>query len=237
LPPEIMNHSDFLLRLALSMFCGAIIGIERQYHHKNAGIKTNTLVAIGATTFTLISAGAFGHTNNNPAQVAAAVVTGVGFIGGGVIMHRGASVQGITTAATLWAAASLGVVIGVGYYFLAGTVFVAVLIVQVVFPVVDSLINRRSGFITLCVTYHLYLLLQPSAGAEVRLIWADFAGRRGVEIHNYTESTGADGLLSINASFGLSELRATELVELSRQFAQTSGVAKAEWAKTADAEP
>jgi putative Mg2+ transporter-C (MgtC) family protein len=231
-----MSNSEFLLRLALSMFCGAVIGIERQYRHKTAGIKTNTLVAIGATTFTLISASAFGHTNNNPAQVAAAVVTGVGFIGGGVIMHRGASVQGITTAATLWAAASLGVVIGVGYYFLAGTVFVAVLIVQVVFPVVDRLINRRSGFITLWVTYRLSLVLQPSGGAGVRSIWADFAGRRGVEIHSYTESTGADGLLAVNASFGLSELRASELVELSRQFAETTGVVKSEWSKTNEAE-
>src|SRR5690349_12008397 len=111
------DELEMALRILMSLVFGCIIGIERQWHHKNAGLKTNTLVAIGATTYALVSAHGFGP-NNNPAQVAAGVVAGIGFIGGGVIMRRGGNVQGINTAATLWAAASMGIAIGIGFYFL-----------------------------------------------------------------------------------------------------------------------
>src|SRR5437879_944932 len=96
-----MTDTELAARLLISLFFGALIGIERQWHHKNAGLKTNTLVAVGATAFALVSQHGFGP-NSNPAQVAAGVVTGIGFIGGGVIMRRSGNVQGINTAATLW---------------------------------------------------------------------------------------------------------------------------------------
>src|SRR5207237_8428935 len=72
----------------------------------------------------------FGPGNHNPAQLAAAVVTGIGFIGAGVIIHRGATVQGVTTAATLWVNAALGLAIGLGQLFVAGAVFAGIVIVQ-----------------------------------------------------------------------------------------------------------
>src|SRR2546422_5456749 len=79
-----MTDLELLARVLLSQVFGLIVGVERQWHHKNAGIKTNTLVAVGSTAFALISARGFGATNN-PAAVAAGVVTGIGFIGAGVI--------------------------------------------------------------------------------------------------------------------------------------------------------
>src|SRR5438309_8315455 len=102
-----MSDLELFSRLGMSLLFGMIVGIERQWHHKNAGIKTNTLVAVGSTAFGLISELGFGPTNN-PAQVASGVVAGIGFIGAGVIMRRGGSVQGINSAATLWATASMG---------------------------------------------------------------------------------------------------------------------------------
>src|SRR5712691_3504331 len=111
-----------ITRLTIALLFGAIIGIEREWRHKNAGIKTNTLVAIGAAAFAMMS-NTFGPNNHNPAQLAAAVVSGIGFIGAGVIIHRGANVQGVTTAATLWASASMGVAAGLGYYVVAALTF------------------------------------------------------------------------------------------------------------------
>src|SRR5437588_7863910 len=125
-----MSDLELFSRLGMSLLFGMIVGIERQWHHKNAGIKTNTLVSVGSTAFALISARGFGPTNN-PAAVAAGVVTGIGFIGAGVIMRRGGSVQGINTAATLWAAGSMGLAIGAGYYKLGVAMVVTVLIIQV----------------------------------------------------------------------------------------------------------
>src|ERR1700742_2768455 len=115
---SVMFDSEIILRLSLSLVIGLIIGIERQWHHKNAGLKTNTLVAVGSTAFALIAQHGFGL-NNNPSQIAAGVVTGIGFLGAGVIMRRGGSVQGINTAATLWATTGMGLAVGAGYYALA----------------------------------------------------------------------------------------------------------------------
>ncbi|HUK89178.1 MAG TPA: MgtC/SapB family protein [Blastocatellia bacterium] len=225
-----MTHYEIALRLLMSMVFGAVIGIERQWHHKNAGIKTNTLVSIGSTVFALISSSAFGP-NNNPAQVAAGVVTGVGFIGGGVIMRRGGSVQGINTAATLWAAASLGMVIGVGYYYLAILVFAAILLVQFTLRWAAITINQRSGSISTQTIYKVSLVFDKSAAAQVRTVWSDFARQKGVLTHSYAEAAGPRESLSIDASFGLSEDRALEMVTLGHRFSGTPGVSKAAWSQ------
>jgi uncharacterized membrane protein YhiD involved in acid resistance len=102
-----------VLRLGLALAFGIVIGIEREWRQKHAGLKTMALVALGAAAFAMLS-NIFGPNNHNPGQIASAVVGGIGFIGAGVIMHRGATVQGVTTAATLWAAASVGVAAGLG---------------------------------------------------------------------------------------------------------------------------
>lgn len=112
--------STAALRLGIALAFGAVIGIEREWRLKQAGQKTMSLVALGAAAFALMS-NTFGPDNHNPGQIAAAVVGGIGFLGAGVIMHRGVTVQGLTTAATLWASASVGVASGLGQYALAVT--------------------------------------------------------------------------------------------------------------------
>jgi putative Mg2+ transporter-C (MgtC) family protein len=124
------------IRLALALLFGALIGVEREVRQKHAGLKTMTLVSLGAAAF----AG-----NHNPAQMAAMVATGIGFIGAGVIIHREATVEGVTTAATLWAAASVGVAAGIGQLTLAGTLTAAVAIVQLTFPYVEKMIHRNGN--------------------------------------------------------------------------------------------
>jgi uncharacterized membrane protein YhiD involved in acid resistance len=142
--PSAMGAFEPILPLALAVIFGASIGVERQWHHKSAGIKTNTLVALGAAGFSMLSEAGFGP-SNNPAQLAAAVVTGIGFIGAGVIIHRGASVQGVNTAATLWACASMGVAIGSRHYAVGAAVFGAVLIVQLLASGLERVINRHAS--------------------------------------------------------------------------------------------
>jgi uncharacterized membrane protein YhiD involved in acid resistance len=122
--------STVLLRLAVALAFGSIIGVEREWRQKHAGLKTMALVALGAAAFAMMS-DTFGPDNHNPGQIAAAVVGGIGFIGAGVIMHRGLTVQGVTTAATLWADASVGVAAGLGQYPLAVVLTGGIVIVQV----------------------------------------------------------------------------------------------------------
>ena len=130
-------------RLFLAFVLGALAGVERQWHHKNAGLRTHTLVAVGAAAFTMVSSLGLGPTNN-PMLIAAGVVTGIGFIGGGVIMHQGPTVQGINTAATLWTTASMGLAAGAGYYGLTAMIFVAIVVVQFPLQWVEHWIDRKS---------------------------------------------------------------------------------------------
>ncbi|HJQ37944.1 MAG TPA: MgtC/SapB family protein [Thermoanaerobaculia bacterium] len=135
-----------VIRVALALVFGALIGIDRERRQKTAGMKTMTLVSIGAAGFAIMT-NTFGPSNHNPAQLAAAVVGGIGFIGAGVILRRGEMVEGVTTAATLWAASSVGVASGLGYYTIATVLTVAILLVQIVFPLFEKLIRpaRRSA--------------------------------------------------------------------------------------------
>lgn len=103
-----------LLQIAAAMLCGTIIGLERRSRHKPAGMRTVTLICLGSTLFTLTSL-ALTDGGGDPSRVAAQVVTGIGFLGAGtIIRHRGA-VHGLTTAATIWVVAAIGVLIGSGY--------------------------------------------------------------------------------------------------------------------------
>ncbi|MGC9666196.1 MgtC/SapB family protein [Planosporangium sp. 12N6] len=108
---------DFLTRLATGVACGALIGVERQWRARMAGLRTNALVATGATLFVLYSA-ATGDPGS-PTRVASYVVSGVGFLGGGVILRDRGGVRGLNTAATLWCSAAVGVLSATGETALA----------------------------------------------------------------------------------------------------------------------
>lgn len=103
------------LRVLIAAGIGAALGLEREWRGKEAGLRTNTLIAIGAALFTVVSMMFTG----DPARVAAQVVTGVGFLGAGAILRTGANVHGLTTAAMIWVNAAIGVACGAGYIRLA----------------------------------------------------------------------------------------------------------------------
>ncbi|EEI90272.1 Mg2+ transporter-C family protein [Sphingobacterium spiritivorum ATCC 33300] len=108
-----MNTLDFTIRLALSLLLGASIGFERQWRQKSAGLRTNTLVSLGSTAFILLSISIGGDATG---RVASYIISGIGFLGAGVIMKDGMSVQGLNTAATIWCSAAIGSLVGVGLY-------------------------------------------------------------------------------------------------------------------------
>jgi len=217
-----MTGEEMAIRLLMSALFGTLVGIERQWRHKNAGLKTNALVSVGATSFGLIALGSFGS-GGNPTQIAAGVVTGIGFIGAGVIMHRGASVQGINTAATLWAAAGMGLAIGQGSYQLASYILGTVLIVQFSLQWATNYINRRSGLKGPVLTYRLSVGFAPSSAEAVRKVWTNFMGEPGVSVTSYSEARKA-GEETVEASFGLAEDRANTAALMGERFAQIPGI-------------
>lgn len=111
-------HGQMVGRLALAAGLGAIVGYEREHVGKPAGVRTHGLVALGSALFTVVSLYGFGEAGD-PSRVAAQVVTGIGFLGAGAILHQRGSVRGLTTAASLWATAALGVSVGLGMYVMS----------------------------------------------------------------------------------------------------------------------
>ena len=113
---QTLSVADFALRLAVGVGCGALIGIERQWRARRAGLRTNALVAAGATLFVLY---AVATEDSSPTRVASYVVSGIGFLGGGVILREGVNVRGLNTAATLWCSAAVGVLAASGHLVFA----------------------------------------------------------------------------------------------------------------------
>lgn len=128
----------FLSALLLSLFLGGLMGIEREIHHKFAGFRTHILVSVGSTLYTLISLYGFNSPNTDPSRVAAQIVTGIGFLGAGAIIHKNASIQGLTTAATLWISASIGLAVGVGMWKEAIITTLLSLIVLIIFEYISD---------------------------------------------------------------------------------------------------
>jgi putative Mg2+ transporter-C (MgtC) family protein len=137
--PE-LSWLEILLRVALAAVLGGAIGFERELREREAGLRTHMLVAVGAALFTLVSAYAWTdwHFSNasgvvyDPTRIAAQVVTGIGFLGAGAIIRQGLSVRGLTTAATLWVVAAIGMATGAGFYTAA--VITTVLVLLSLYP-------------------------------------------------------------------------------------------------------
>jgi putative Mg2+ transporter-C (MgtC) family protein len=116
---------DLALRLLLSAVLGAVIGYEREIHDHPAGMRTHLLVSLGSAAFTVLSIYGFEDTGianaapTDPSRIAAQIVTGIGFLGAGAIIKYGTSVRGLTTAASLWATAAVGMSVGAGWWLIA----------------------------------------------------------------------------------------------------------------------
>jgi putative Mg2+ transporter-C (MgtC) family protein len=119
---------DIFASLVLAVVFGGVVGIEREMSHKPAGLRTHMLVSLGSCLFTIVSL----DFSVDPARVAAGIVAGIGFIGAGTIWGEKDKVQGITTAASLWATAAIGLATGIGAYLLAALVTLLVFLILVI---------------------------------------------------------------------------------------------------------
>jgi putative Mg2+ transporter-C (MgtC) family protein len=146
---SLLELADPLERLLLASVLGAVLGFEREWRQRAAGLRTNTLIALGSALFTLVSirmtAGG-GDATRIPAQI----VTGIGFLGGGAILRGSGDIRGLTTAATIWVNAAIGVAAGAGFFMLAIASTVAALVVLTLFVPIDKLLaehHRRASLL------------------------------------------------------------------------------------------
>jgi putative Mg2+ transporter-C (MgtC) family protein len=161
------NH--FAIRLGLAVILGAFIGAERQWRQRMAGLRTNALVAAGAAMFVMLTA-LTARTADDSFRIAAQVVSGIGFLGAGVILRHGISVTGLNTAATLWCSAAIGTLAGYGMYSAAVTGAIAVIAVNVGLRPIGRALNRRTGASEVEITYLFRIGTRADQGAHMRAI-------------------------------------------------------------------
>lgn len=111
-------HVWMLVRLVMAVLLGALVGYERERQGKPAGLRTHAMVALGAALFTVVSLYGFGESADT-SRVAAMIVSGIGFLGAGAILHERGGIQGLTTAASLWVTAAIGIAVGVGMFLMS----------------------------------------------------------------------------------------------------------------------
>ena len=136
---------DLLLHLCLGVVLGGAIGLERELQHKAAGLRTNILICVGAVLFTELSIG-ISSASGDPGRIAAQIVTGVGFLGAGTIIQARGVVTGLTTAATMWLVAAIGMAIGFGALLEATGATLLVLLVLSLLRPIERIIAARSRY-------------------------------------------------------------------------------------------
>ncbi|GHE05007.1 MgtC/SapB family protein [Streptomyces alanosinicus] len=220
---------DFALRLAVGVTCGALIGVERQWRARMAGLRTNALVAVGATLFVLYSE-AVGDTGS-PTRVASYVVSGIGFLGGGVILREGGGVRGLNTAATLWCSAAVGVLAASGRLALCLIGTATVLAVHMVLRPAGRLIDRvpqrdpdNEG-----VRATVHLICERAAETHVRALLSQALAGDGLAPTGLRVRRDEEGSTSLRAAVALNGDPARALEQLIARLSLEPGVRDLHW--------
>ncbi|MBC8770061.1 MgtC/SapB family protein [Arenibacter sp. BSSL-BM3] len=132
---------EFSVKIGAALFSGLLIGLEREYKGKHAGLKTNSLVALGAAVFVLISLKYQGEANVDITRVLSQVIIGIGFLGGGVILQKEDKIKGLTTAATVWCSAAAGCLAATGLFVELAIFTMVVVLFNLIFGYIDSKIE------------------------------------------------------------------------------------------------
>ena len=166
-----MDAWRFALQIGVALLLGVAIGLERQFRQHPAGLRTNALVSVGAALF--VSLSQLLHDKESPTRIAAYIVSGVGFLGGGVILREGMNVRGMATAATLWCSAAIGTLAGTGFplHAFVGTVFILILHLTLR-PLAMWIDARRRTAVNVEVGYRIRVVCQSQHEGLIRNILA-----------------------------------------------------------------
>jgi putative Mg2+ transporter-C (MgtC) family protein len=186
-----MDPREIAMRLGTALLIGAVIGFERQWRQRMAGLRTNALVAIGAAGFVVFSTTVSG--DNSPTRVAAQIVSGIGFLGAGVILREGINIRGLNTAATLWCSAMVGTFAGAGQ--LAASVLAGAFIVGTnlfLRPIVRLINKQPLGAVEVETQYAVELRCQGQEEAHTRALLLQATTSAGLGLRRLTSENLED---------------------------------------------
>jgi putative Mg2+ transporter-C (MgtC) family protein len=225
-----MTYAEFALDVAVALALGMVIGVERQWRQRTAGLRTNTLVAVGAALFVSISR--LTEHESSPTRIASYVVGGLGFLGGGVILHEGLGVRGLNTAATLWCSGAVGALSGMGYPLHAVFGAGAVLLINFGLRPVVRFIDAQSKYsLHVETNYHIRVSCPESQEAVVRtILMRHVNGRPGMMLHGLTSQEGdCAGRVQVVANVFSYERGDRALEEIVARIGIEPGVSAVSW--------
>jgi putative Mg2+ transporter-C (MgtC) family protein len=224
-----MDYAEFLIRIAVAMAGGAAIGLERQWRQRMAGLRTNTLVSVGAALFVIISAMA--QDEISPTRIAAQVVSGIGFIGAGVIIREGLNVRGLNTAATLWCSAAVGALAGTGSIYYAGLGAAAILGANIFLRPIQNIINRQPLDETeLEVHYRLQVTCRQADEIPIRKILLESIDASALSLRSlHSEDTELPGTMEVYAELRTVGRKDNKLESIVAKLCVEAGVTSVSW--------
>lgn len=226
---QTLSLADFVLRLGVGLGCGALIGLERQWRARMAGLRTNALVAAGATLFVLYAVAA--NDIGSPTRVASYVVSGVGFLGGGVILREGFNVRGLNTAATLWCSAAVGVLAAAGHLLFAFIATVTVVGTHLLGRPLGRLVDRDHHIEEdeRQQPYRLQVICRPKSEKDVRTQIVQSAGPTDITLRGFHSGRSDGEDIALTAYLLLDGHAADRLEHLVAELSLQPGVYAVHW--------
>jgi len=236
MPPTI-SIEELAIRLAVALVLGALIGIERQWRQRTAGLRTNVLVALGSASFTVFSV--MTPDEISPTRVAAQVVSGIGFLGAGVIMRTGVNIQGLNTAATLWCAAAVGIFAGAGYLVPAAIATGFIVLTNLALRPLVRLINRQPLVMTeIEQHYAITVVTRSPQEAHIRALILQGVSRGNLRLRRLESSDRPEGdRVSITTEMVAAESSDAVLEEITGRLSLEPNVTAAKWTALNDRPP
>jgi putative Mg2+ transporter-C (MgtC) family protein len=231
-----LQFLEFLARLGSGLLLGTIVGLERQWRQRMAGTRTNALVAAGASAF-VMCAFLVRDTSRSEAQIVSYVVSGVGFLGAGVIFKDAGGVRGLNTAATIWCSAAIGAICGLGYMHYAAAVAAAVLLANIgLRPLAYRLHPVRQDDSEQEIDYSFELVCRAEDEAPIRALLVQTLSRSGLTLTGL-RSEDIEGTAKLKVSARIIGLGRQDgaLEQMVARLSLEAGVTSVSWAVTAQA--
>jgi putative Mg2+ transporter-C (MgtC) family protein len=235
----VMKHFDLaqLIDLSIGVFVAFVlataIGAERQWRQRSAGLRTNVLVAIGAAAFVSLGLRINGHAG--AAQISAYVVSGIGFLGAGVILKDGARIQGLNTAATLWCSAAVGALSGLGYVAEAAVLTVAVLAGNTLLrPLVNAINRAPVDELNSEAIYEIHVVTEPDTVGEARDLLTEALERASYPIRQIEVEDRSPDTTEIIATLVSTAVDPAELDAVASELETSPLVSFASWTSSAN---
>jgi putative Mg2+ transporter-C (MgtC) family protein len=223
-----LTIAEFALRLAVGVGCGALIGFERQWRARMAGLRTNALVAGGATLFVLY---AVATEDSSPTRVASYVVSGIGFLGGGVILREGANVRGLNTAATLWCSAAVGVLAASGHLVFTVIGTAAVIAIHVLGRPLGRLIDHDNNVEEDegLAPYVVQVVCRPRSEKHARAQIVQYAGADDITLRGIHTGRAGDDEITLTAHLLMNGHTPARLEHLVAELCLQPGIRAVHW--------